>query len=369
MAQITLAETGLVYRNPKPFLRAVHTWHPSLVLLDTGELVCAFDCGQAVEALDYRTFVSRSSDKGKTWTPPVRMFDDPVTRPSTHTCRLGRLKDGTMLGLGARFYRDNPEEGLTNRENLGFVPMDLITVISTDGGKSFSSPTTIKAPLVGPAFEICHGVIELSDGRLLGPTATWRGWNGEAPHGMQAIALVSHDRGKTWPEWISIINQWDQGVVSWEQGLTQLADGRLLCVVWCFDTKSGKSLPNRFAISQDGKTFSAPRENGMQGETAKIITLKNGSVMCLYRRLDQPGLWASLVRIEGDDWMQLAECCVWKGPKSGLLGERKSSSDELSALKFGFPSLVQLADGDVFAVFWCHEDAVNNIRWVRLRIS
>jgi hypothetical protein len=105
----------------------------------------------------------------------------------------------------------------------------------------------------------------------------------------------------------------------------------------------------------------------MQGETAKIITLRDGSVMCLYRRLDEPGLWAALVRIDGDDWNQLAETCVWRGAKSGMLGERASASDELSALKFGFPSLVQLPDGDVFAVFWRHEDGVNNIRWARLR--
>src|SRR5262249_6009636 len=158
------------------------------------------------------------------------------------------------------------------------------------GGRTWNGPHTIQTPLVGPAFEVCHKVIELQDGRLLAPTATWKGWNGDAPNGMQAIALVSHDRGQTWPEWISIINQWDRGVVSWEQGLTQLADGRLLCVVWSFDINSGKSLPNRYAVSQDGKTFSEPRENGMQGETAKIMTLANGNVMCLYRRLDQPGL-------------------------------------------------------------------------------
>lgn len=364
---IDLVDAGIVYRNPKPYLRAVHAWHPSLVRLPNGELLCGFDLGQAVEALDYRTYTARSADGGKTWSEPQRLFDDPVQRPSTHSVRLGLLTDGTILGFGGRYYRDDPEEGLTNRENLGFVPMDLITVTSRDGGRTWSAPRTISPPLVGPAFEICHWVIELSDGRLLAPTATWRGWNGEAPNGMQAIALVSHDRGETWPEWMSIVNQWDRGVVSWEQGLTQLADGRLLCVVWCFDAKSGKSLPNRFAISRDGRTFSPPRENGMQGETAKIITLRDGSVMCLYRRLDEPGLWAALVRIDGDDWKQLAETCVWRGAKSGMLGERASASDELSALEFGFPSLVQLPDGDVFAVFWRHEDGVNNIRWARLR--
>ena len=61
---IRLEATGLVYRNPKPYLRAVHAWHPSVALMDDGELVAAFDLGQAVESLDYRTYVSHSADSG-----------------------------------------------------------------------------------------------------------------------------------------------------------------------------------------------------------------------------------------------------------------------------------------------------------------
>lgn len=367
--RIEVVDTGLVYRNPQPFLKAVHAWHPSLALLPGGELLAGFDLGQAIESLDYRTYIAKSSNGGKTWSSPRRLFEDPVTRRSSHSVRLSALQDGVVVGFGGRYYRDDPEAGLTNRDNLGFVPMDLITLTSRDGGETWAGPQTIVPPLVGPAFEICHRILELRDGRWLAPTATWKGWNGDMPHGMQAIALVSHDRGATWPEWISIVNQWDQRITSWEQGLTELSDGRLLCVVWCFDEKTGKSLPNRYAISADGRKFSPPRENGLQGETAKIITLADGRLLCLYRRLDQPGLWASLVEIIGEEWRQLAEQPVWRGALSGMLGQRSSASDELSALRFGFPSLVQLPDGDIFAVFWCVEDAVHNIRWVRLKIE
>ncbi len=366
---LQLVDTGLVYRNPQPFLKAVHAWHPSIACLPNGDLLAGFDLGQAVESLDYRTYIARSRDGGKTWSSPKRFFEDPVTRRSSHSVRLGSLRDGTVVGFGARYYRDDPEAGLTNRENLGFVPMDLITLTSRDGGESWTDPRTISPPLVGPAFEICHRIIELSDGRWLAPTATWKGWHGDMPNGMQAIALVSYDHGTTWPEWISIVNQWDQQIVSWEQGLTELVDGRLLCVVWCYDEQQGRSLPNRYAISRDGRTFSAPKENGLNGETAKLITLADGRVLCLYRRLDQPGLWAGLVEIVGDEWRQLEELRLWQGTVSGMLGERSSASDELSALKFGFPSMVQLPDGDVFAVFWCVEDAVHNIRWVRVRVE
>lgn len=364
---ISIVDHGVVYRNPKPHLRAIHAWHPSLALLDDGGLLAGFDLGQAVEALDYRTYISRSRDQGKTWDAPRPLFADPVPRRSTHSVRLGRVKDGSIVGFGGRYYRDDAEEGVVNRANLGYVPMDLILLRSRDG-RNWEGPATIEPPLVGPGFEICHRVIELADGRWLAPTATWKGWNGAAPNGMKAIALVSRDRGKTWPEWLTIIDQYDRGVISWEQGLTELTDGRLLAVVWCFDEKSGKSLPNRFALSRDGQVFSTPRENGLQGETAKLHTLADGRVLCLYRRLDKPGLWANLVRIDADNWINLAELAVWQGPASGMKGER-TASDELSALKFGFPSMVELPDGSVMAVFWCVEDGIHVIRWARLAVS
>lgn len=364
---IDCIDTGLVYRNPKPHLRSIHAWHPSLIRRDDGVLLAGFDLGEAIEALDYRTWITQSRDHGKNWDLPRPLFDDPTPRRSTHSVRLGRVADGALVGFGGRFYRDDPEEGLTNRANLGYVPMDLIVLRSHDGGDSWEGPQTLNPALVGPSFEICHRIIELSDGRWLAPTATWKGWNGEAPNGMKAIALVSHDRGRTWPSWVTVVDQYERGVVSWEQGLTQLADGRLLAVVWSFDERHGRSLPNRFALSADGWTFEPPRENGLQGETAKLLTLADGRVLCVYRRLDQPGLWANLVRVDGDEWVNLAETPIWRGPSSGMTGER-NASEELSALKFGFPSMVQLPEGDILVVFWCLEGGVHNIRWARLTL-
>jgi len=57
-----------------------------------------------------------------------------------------------------------------------------------------------------------------------------------------------------------------------------------------------------------------------------------------------------------------------QGAEAGMSG-RTSAGEELSGLKFGYPSMVQLPDGDVLAVFWCCEDCIHNIRWVRLRID
>jgi hypothetical protein len=59
---------------------------------------------------------------------------------------------------------------------------------------------------------------------------------------------------------------------------------------------------------------------------------------------------------------------VWQGAASGMSGQG-NSSDELCDLRFGYPTMVQRPDRGVLALFWCQEDAINNIRWVRLRVQ
>lgn len=359
--------TGIVYRNPKPYLRAIHAWHPSIARLDSGDIVCAFDLGQAVESLDYRTYVARSRDGGATWSPPTRMFKDPVIRPSVHTVRISRLRDGSLVGFGARCYRDDPEEGLVNRANLGYVPTELILLRSFDGGHTWEEPRVIKPPLVGPSFEICHAILELPDGRWLAPVGTWRAWNGEAPNGMKAVALVSHNQGETWPEYIEVMDAYGDGVIHFEQSIAPLPAGRLLAVAWAFHEPSGSSHPTPYALYREGRAFSARRPTGLRGQTAKILGLPDGRILCLYRRDDRPGLWANLSRIEGDRWVNLEEAAMWEGASSGMTG-RSGGSEELSSLKFGFPSMINLPEGGVFAVFWCCEDGVYNIRWLRIQV-
>jgi sialidase-1 len=360
-------DSGLVFRNQVPHLRAVHAWHPSLARLDNGELLAAFDLGQGAESLDYRTYLSRSRDNGQTWSAPVPLFEDSSERRSTHSIRISRTTDGDLVGFGGRFYRDDPTVGLVNHTNLGYVPMDLLFLRSADNGRTWTG-TTVQPSLIGPSFETCHSIIALKDGRWLVPTSTWRGWDGDEPNGMQAIALVSHDHGATWPEYLKVLNGTSQGTIYWEQSLTELPDGRLLAVCWAFQELSGESLPTPYTISDDGQTFLEARPTGLHGQTAKLICLKDGRILCVYRRHDRPGLWANLSTIEDQSWINVAELCLWRGATSGMTGTN-TPGEELSALKFGYPSLIQLPDGDVFIVFWCSENCINNIRWLRVRIE
>ena len=365
---ITVRTTGVVHRNPKPFLRAANAWHPSPVTLPDGTIAVSFDLGQAVESLDYRTYLARSTDEGATWTSPVPVFTDSVPRRTSHSVRLGRAADGTLIAMGGRFYRDDPEEGLANRRNLGYTEMDVICLTSVDQGRTWDGPRTVATPLVGPAFETCHGVIELPDGRWLWPTSTWRGWNGEEPNGMKAVALVSRDRGRTWPEYLDVMDGHARGLIYWEQSLVVLPDGRLLAVCWAYDEPKGVTHGVHYAVSTDGRTFSPPRDTGIAGETTKLLSLGDGRVFCAYRGTEPPGLWGAIACLNGGEWSTLERVPLWGGGATRMFGQGVST-DELSNLKLGYPQSVRLSNGDVLTVFWCCEDGVYNIRWLRTAVA
>jgi hypothetical protein len=369
ITSVRVVDTGLVYRNPKPHLRAVHAIHPTISLLENGELVATFDLGQGPESLDYHTELARSTDGGATWQLQGPLIERPRGRPTTHSIRTSLLSDGRMIGFGSLMYRDDPEEGILNRANLGYVPMDLFVVESRDDGRSWSSPRILSPPFRGPAWELCHPIREMPKGELFVATSPWRGWDGDLPFGEQAGVLISSDGGETWPIWGRTFDGRTTGYIHWEQSIVCLADGRLLAVSWVYDPKTGRNLPSIYSISANrGRTFAAAQPTGFLAQTCKLLHLGNNRVLAAYRRADQPGLWANLVRVEGDKWVNLSETVLWQGAGSGMAG-KANRSDELSGLKFGFPQMQRLESGEVFLVFWCHEDSITNIRWIKLRID
>jgi sialidase-1 len=186
--------TGLIYRNPKPHVRSVHAYFPSVVALPSGKMLASFSLAEAFEAANMRTHVARSTDGGQTWSLPAPLYPGTPHRLTSDAARLAAMPDGQLAVLMLRHDRTNhPDEGLTSPATLGFVPTELLLLRSADGGQTWSAPQPILPPLEGPSFELCSPIVPLSDGRWLLPTSTWRGWDGACPNGMKAIALISRD--------------------------------------------------------------------------------------------------------------------------------------------------------------------------------
>ena len=362
--EIILQDTGVVYKNPRSIPDKVVAQHPSLVPLDDGEFLATFDLDRVTRPFDYRTVVARSMDQGWTWSIEDALLLHPPPS-TTHSIRASRLANGSLVGLSLLNRIDGPKAGVVNRETFGRIPGDLFLVRSADGGRSWTGPYYIQPPLVGPSWEICHPILELADGRSLAPTATWRGWNGENPSGEQSPVLISDDGGKTWPKFGRAFDGRSTGLTHWEQSVVQVQDGRLLAVAWVYDTRSGATHPTVYSISTDrGETFSQPVPTGFHAQTCKLLQLRDGRIVCTYRRHDAPGLWATVARLEGAEWTNVGLAPLWQGAESGMGGAGRGA-DELSELKFCYPSLRQLPGGEVLLLFWCEEEGFTDIRWLR----
>ena len=211
-------------------------------------------------------------------------------------------------------------------------------------------------------------MVFFSDGRWLLPTSTWRGWDGYCPNGMKAVAFVSYDEGKTWPEFIDIMDDSKDHIIYFESSLCELPDKRLICTTWGYNEKSGTDSMNQYVISNDGREFGKRLSTGLAGQTMATMALDDGRLFSVYRRMDKKGFWANLSRLDGDKWVNESELPLWGTVEEGLVHTDSNMSTNFSRLKFGAPRLT-CYKGAIFVVFWCYEDFQGVIRWFKIDVA
>lgn len=369
--KLTCIGEGVLYRNPIPHVYSRQAFFPSVLQLANGEMIATFSIGQAFESSDMHTVVARSTDRGETWAVEGRIYGGTTDRVTSDVCRISHGERGEIIAYMNRHDRFRQDQGVANPANLGFVEVELFLLRSSDGGRTWGNPELIDPPLVGPSFEMTSPIVPLKDGRWLLPTSTWRGWDGYCPNGMKAVAFMSSDQGKTWPTYVDVMSDIENGTIFWESKIIELNDGRLLAIAWAYSEKLGDDLPNPFAISTGaGQPFSPPGSTGMHGQTATFMQLPSGVILTVYRRIDQAGLWAGLSEVRGDEWHLTGEQFpLWGTQRHNLTGQDSNMAHNFAVLKFGAPALCKMDDGTIFVAFWAVEDGAGLIRWIKLRLD
>lgn len=138
----------------------------------------------------------------------------------------------------------------------------------------------------------------------------------------------------------------------------ELSNGRLLAAHQmgvAFESVDGTTC---LSESLDGgKTFSAPIDTGILGQSTGIVVLDGNKILTIHalrRDTDEPGVYACIGEILNGKYTLLSRELVWK-PNTPMT--RINNFAEIFAfIKFGQPGVIRLADGSIMITLWLCEE-------------
>ncbi|MAE62707.1 MAG: hypothetical protein CMJ18_00420 [Phycisphaeraceae bacterium] len=279
----------------------------------------------------------RSTDDGRTWSAPRRIFSRSRWSSAAHH-GPAQLSDGRIL-LPLTLIRHFPKEHERERE------LQIHLIVSADGGRSWSRSVRL-GPMEGWRWQNNYGrVRETSDGRILVPGGGQK--IGEEP--WYSGYFVSDDGGLTFPGRVDVA----QGLAD-EIDMTPLPDGRWIAMVR--DEKEPYHLHQ--ACSQDeGCTWSTPVPSSILGHCPSFLALRSGTILLGHRQVDTArpyGCTLSASKDGGATWMHVSD--IYVSP----LKEWDSS----------YPSMVQLEDGRVFCSYYGqYQDGNSDIEGITFEVA
>jgi sialidase-1 len=334
---IELVESHVVYENPKPMLRSRHGYFPGLVQLHSGELLALFVMGEAFESVDLTTYVSRSGDLGRTWQLQGPLFDKSrEARPTSDFLKPQVLRDGSLIALGYRFHRDDPQQPIAIVETDGALPGDDVVSFSSDEGRTWTEPKVI--PRSTPELvELPSRAIQLHSGDIVATGGLFKMPDGTNPSGQFGVLLRSTDNGRTWDDRVHYFESAGKTVAAYESHLAELQAGRVVAICWAFDITAGTYLHNQVTVSHDnGYTWSAPIDTGIQAESANLLYLGGERLLSIHsHRGREVGLYVRLVDFTGDRWRPLEEKLIWGAGMGQQTKDGQSFFEFAGSIRFG----------------------------------
>ncbi len=229
----------------------------------------------------------------------------------------------TPLAMGMReLWKALPEE----EKAFG-----SFTRISRDGGKTWSEPRRV--PVSAP-----HGPIRKKDGTLLYLGREFYNENHGDENGT-VMAYESHDDGETW-EYLSTIPNLENNPTGFvEPHLCELPDGTIIGGLRISIADYPGQLRTYTTFSNDGgKTWTKPEPlEGVYGAPPHFLLHSSGALILTYgrRRYGKQGQYARISRDGGKTW-----------GKDFLISPEAPDWDQ------GYPSSVELKNGDIFTLYY-----------------
>lgn len=326
----TVVGPGINQPDPFPGYTGFVGWE-SPILLKNGEMLVGFSAGYwhfsppisdadldksneytsigmpKVEApRGGRAMITRSLDKGKTWSKPVTLVDTEWDdrHPSFLELPSGVILCSFFQGCLGDYKKDS---------NVGFHTM---ITRSKDGGRTWEEPTRVPSPFL--ADETDGPMVLAKDGSV------YMVIDGDANDGnpWQIAVLRSKDEGKSW----KIISRVKTNHELTEPSMAQFPDGTMVMIArpegdifWSYD---------------NGKTWTEPVSLGMRIFAPSLQVLKDGTLLCLHGSYGGGGLRAIFSTDGGHTWIAPNE-------KYGFLVDNS----------YGYGKGTQMPDRSVFITY------------------
>ena len=366
---IEYIEPVTIYDNPKPHVHSRHGYHPGIAELPNGELIALFLFAEAFEAPNGTTYVSRSIDGGRTWTLQGPLYDKSVLGfETTDTMKPTVLRDGAIIATGYRFHRHDLEQAIAIPETGGFQPGDNIVSFSHDGGRSWTVPACI-ARSRPELLELSGACVETASGDLVATAGFYNLPDGTNPSGRFGALLRSRDKGKTWDDRTLFVPPSE--ITPWETRVCEMQPGRLVAIVWAYDSVNQRHLSNRVVVSHDdGHTWSPMIDTGHMGQASSLMYLGGETLVSIHaHRAEDPGIYVRVVDFTGDRWKVVDEAVIWGRSAGAQTRTGQEMSAMFTSLRFGQPSIRRLRSGEFLATHWSIEEGQGKIRAHLLRID
>lgn len=314
---------------------------PTLTRRSNGELLLVCSGGREAHVCPFgRVELLRSKDDGQTWSYPRAVMDGPIDDRDAGVLETAKgsilVTTFTSLAYEPILQRaeqaDNwPTEKLRKWQAVHRrVPADqrkaalnVWMIRSTDGGVTFSGRYD---PLVNSP----HGPVQLSDGRVL--YAGKDLWRNDGRVGVS----VSSDDGKTW-DWLATIptRPGDSHKNYHELHAIEAASGRLIVQIRNHNSKDSRETL-QCESTDGGKTWSDPHSIGVWGLPSHLLRLADDRLLMTYGHRRAP--LGNQARISDDNGESWSDPMIVSG--DGVSGD------------LGYPSTVQLANGDLLSVWY-----------------
>jgi len=341
-----LVKTVTIFANPDPLLVSRQAVFPGIVALPGGELVAVFSIGQAFDSADQRAVVSRSQDRGRTWSAPTRLNAAEAAPEESETFKPLLLADGRLLATGYVFERPHPLAPIVDPDTFAVLPMRNKVSHSVDGGRTWSVPQVFSVE--GAPLELSGPCIQLASGRIIGAAPPFH--LGKSGHAGWIVA--SDDGGESWHKLSEFYRSAGGEVSPWECRLCEMAPGRVAVIFWAYDNERGQNLSNHIAISEDGgRSFGPAIDTGIRGQASNLLPLDGDRLLTIHAHREAPaGLIVRHLRLEAGRVVIEDEFDLFADDR--MSSNSADISRQFGSLKFGQPSLLRLPDGEVLAACW-----------------